>query len=167
MKYRCTGYASLVSLASILCGVPALASDRAMQGESDSETVEMAEAYEANLKLLVAGVRKDTGQADLPIVMGRISSSLLKKTPWNFDQAKTVQAAQEAVAAQDKQVHIINTDQLSTQKDNTHFDTKAQLTLGGQMAGIMIRVLSKEAKPPKKANYVRNWPFSLIDVKRS
>lgn len=126
-----------------------------MQGESDSETVEMAEAYEANLKLLVADVRKQTGQDKLPIVMGRISSSLLKKTPWNFDQAKTVQAAQEAVAAQDEHVYIINTDQLSTRKDNTHFDTKAQLTLGGQMAGIMIRVLANEPKLQRKANYVR------------
>ncbi|MFT6833925.1 MAG: hypothetical protein ACJAZN_004110 [Planctomycetota bacterium] len=113
-----------------------------MQGESDSETVEMAEAYEANLKLLVAEVRKQTGHADLPIVMGRISSSLLKKTPWNFDQAKTVQAAQEAVAAQDAHVHIINTDALSTLKDNTHFDTEAQLTLGSQMADIMLRELA-------------------------
>lgn len=113
-----------------------------MQGESDSETVEMAEAYEANLKLLVAEVRKQTGHADLPIVMGRISSSLLKKTPWNFDQAKTVQAAQEAVAAQDAHVHIINTDALSTLKDNTHFDTEAQLTLGSQMADTMLRELA-------------------------
>ncbi|MEJ6578268.1 MAG: sialate O-acetylesterase [Akkermansiaceae bacterium] len=126
-----------------------------MQGESDSGTVEMAKAYEENLKLLVADVRKQTGNTRLPFVMGRISSSLLKKTPWNFDQAKTVQAAQEAVAGQDEHVHIINTDQLSTREDNTHFDSKAQLTLGGQMAGIMIRVLENEKKLPKKANYLR------------
>ena len=126
-----------------------------MQGESDSGTVEMAKAYEENLKLLVADVRKQTGNTRLPFVMGRISSSLLKKTPWNFDQAKTMQAAQEAVAGQDEHVHIINTDQLSTREDNTHFDSKAQLTLGGQMAGIMIRVLENEKKLPKKANYLR------------
>lgn len=126
-----------------------------MQGESDSETVEMAEAYETNLKLLVADVRKQTGNAKLPFVMGRISSSLLKKTPWNFDKAATVQEAQEAVAADDDHVYIINTDRLSTRKDNTHFDTKAQLTLGGQMAGIMIRVLANEARLPRRADYIR------------
>ena len=49
-----------------------------MQGESDSATLEMAGAYEENLKLLVADVRKQTGNARLPFVMGRISSSLLK-----------------------------------------------------------------------------------------
>jgi len=127
-----------------------------MQGESDSETVEMAEAYEANLKLLIADVRKQTGQAELPFVMGRISSSLLKKTPWNFDQARTVQAAQEAVAAEDKQVHIIHTDALTTKKDNTHFDTKAQLTLGKQMAEVILSLDSDLAaesnRSPKEAD---------------
>ena len=113
-----------------------------MQGESDSETVEMAEAYEANLKLLVADVRKQTRRANLPIVVGRVSSSLLKKTPWNFDQAKTVQAAQEVIAAADPHVHLINTDALSTLKDNTHFNTKAQLTLGKQMGDVMVRELA-------------------------
>ncbi len=126
-----------------------------MQGESDSETVEMAEAYQANLKLLVAGVRKQSGQAALPIVMGRISSSLLKKTPWNFDQAKTVQAAQEVVAAEDAHVHLINTDALSTLKDNTHFDTKAQLTLGSRMAEIMLRELAEDTKSGKETGYIR------------
>jgi hypothetical protein len=128
-----------------------------MQGESDSETVEMAEAYEANLKLLVADVRKQTRRADLPIVVGRISSSLLKKTPWNFDQAKTVQAAQEAVAAEDEHVHIINTDALSTLKDNTHFNTKAQLTLGKQMGDVMVRELAgASGKFHQKANDIKN-----------
>ena len=119
-----------------------------MQGESDSETTEMAKAYEANLKLLVADVRKQTGRPTLPIVMGRISSSLLKKTPWNFDQARIVQAAQEAVAAEDAHVHIINTDALGTLKDNTHFDTEAQLTLGRQMGDIMLRELPRRPQCP-------------------
>lgn len=112
-----------------------------MQGESDSETIEMANAYEENLKRLVADVRKQTNHDTLPIVMGRISSSLLEKTPWNFDHARIVQAAQEAIAAEDGHVYIINTDELSTLKDNTHFDTEAQLTLGGQMGDIMLRAL--------------------------
>jgi hypothetical protein len=112
-----------------------------MQGESDSETTEMANAYEANLKALIAEVRKQTKQAKLPFVMGRISSSLLKKTPWIFDHARIVQRAQESVAAQDERAFIINTDKLSTLKDNTHFDTQAQLSLGNAMADIIIKAL--------------------------
>ena len=112
-----------------------------MQGESDSGTTEMANAYEANLRALIADVRTQTKQSALPFVMGRISSSLLKKTPWNFDHAKIVQQAQEAVAAQDARTYIVNTDDLSTLKDNTHFDTPAQLELGDRMAAIMIEAL--------------------------
>lgn len=114
-----------------------------MQGESDSETVEMAGAYEENLKAMFRDVRQKTGKGKLPIVMGRISSSLLKKTPWNFDHAPVVRKAQEAVAAADPDVSIINTDPLSTLKDNTHFDTAAQLTLGGEMAKLMLEALAK------------------------
>ena len=110
-----------------------------MQGESDSETTEMANAYEENLKVFFESIRKESNQPELPIVMGRISSSLLKETPWVFDQTPIVQNAQEAVAKEDANVHIVNTDQLSTLWDNTHFDTKAQLKLGKKMARIMRR----------------------------
>ena len=119
-----------------------------MQGESDSETLEMANAYEANLKSMFRDVREKTGKEHLPIVMGRISSSLLKKTPWNFDHAAVVQKAQEAVAAADPDVSIIHTDHLSTLKDNTHFDTKAELTLGEEMATRMLQAKAKEKPTP-------------------
>ncbi|MCP4309924.1 MAG: sialate O-acetylesterase [Bacteroidetes bacterium] len=108
-----------------------------MQGESDSETAEMAEAYENNLKIFIQDIRLETESEDLPLVMGRISSSLLKETPWNFDQARIVQNAQERVADGDVNVHIINTDKLPCLEDNTHFNTKAQLKLGKAMARIM------------------------------
>lgn len=101
-----------------------------MQGESDSETLEMANAYADNLEAMFADTRKRTGQAGLPIVMGRISSSLLKKTPWPFDHAMVVQAQQEKVAAADPHVSIVHTDDLPTMKDNTHFNSAGQLTLG-------------------------------------
>ncbi len=42
--------------------------------------------------------------------------------------------------------HIINTDKLSTLEDNTHFDTKAQIKLGKEMARIMIKELGKHEK---------------------
>jgi len=113
-----------------------------MQGESDSETVEMASAYEDNLRVFFTAIRYEMNELDLPIVMGRISSSLLLETPWVFDQAPIVQKAQETVAGSDPNVFIINTDKLSTLWDNTHFDTKAQLKLGKQMAKLMLKALS-------------------------
>jgi|GEM_PF-404037 len=142
-----------------------------MQGESDSETVEMARAYEKNLKELVRDVREKTGHQKLPFVMGRISTSLLKKTPWNFDHAAIVRRGQQAVADADPDVYIIDTDKLSTLKDNTHFDTKAQLTLGDEMATLMLRAIGHERKKnktetPKNHHEIRlkvNWRQMLAD----
>lgn len=109
-----------------------------MQDESDAENIEKAEAYENNLPVLFDDVRKQTGKKELPIVMGRISSSLLRETPWNFDHTKIVQKAQENVATQDEHVFIINTDKLKTLWDNTHFAAKAQIWLGKKMGKIMV-----------------------------
>jgi hypothetical protein len=71
--------------------------------------------------------------------MGRISIGLLRETPWPFDYTKEVQKAQEIVAAQDDNVFIINTDKLKTLKDNTHFNTEAQIWLGKKMGKIMLK----------------------------
>ena len=110
-----------------------------MQGETDSETVELASAYEDNLKVFFDGIRDQTGKKDLPIVMGRISSSILKETPWVFDHAEIVQKGQENVAKEDKRVSIINTDKLKTWTDNTHFDGESQIWLGEKMGKLMLR----------------------------
>lgn len=117
-----------------------------MQGESDSETIEMANAYERNLKTMFADVRAKTGKPHLPIVMGRISCSLLKKTPWNFEHSPLVRKAQEAVAAADPDVAMIDTDALTTLSDNTHFDTQGQTRLGEAMAARMLDLLRRPAQ---------------------
>ena len=112
-----------------------------MQGESDAETMEYASVYAQNLKVFFESVRLKTEKPKLPIVMGRISIGLLRKTPWVFDFAKVVQEQQDMVAKADKNVFIINTDKLKTWKDNTHFNTKSQLWLGKKMGKLMIKAM--------------------------
>lgn len=114
-----------------------------MQGESDAETIEWADAYENNLKTLFTDVRKEMDNTDLPIIMGRISIGLLRKTPWCFDYTERVQEAQDRVAAEDDNTFIINTNNLSTLKDNTHFDTKSQIYLGKKMGKLMVKELDR------------------------
>ena len=112
-----------------------------MQGESDAEFLEWANAYEDNLKILYKDVRLQTGKKDLPIVMGRISIGLLRKTPWNFDFTEVVQAAQDRVAKADKNVRIINTDKLETLEDNTHFNSESNIWLGEKMGKSMLKLM--------------------------
>jgi lysophospholipase L1-like esterase len=113
-----------------------------MQGEGDSETIEMANAYEANLGIMLHDLRETTKTPKLPVVMGRISSGLLKSTKWNFQLSPVVQKAQEAVAAKDPDTHIVPTDDLPLLEDNTHFDTKGQITLGERMADAMLKAIT-------------------------
>ncbi|WP_434036688.1 sialate O-acetylesterase [Formosa sp. 4Alg 33] len=110
-----------------------------MQGESDAETLEWANAYEDNLKVLYKDVRLQMDKPELPIVMGRISIGLLRETPWVFDYTEVVQAAQDRVAKADKHVRIINTDKLETLKDNTHFNSESNIWLGHKMGKLMIK----------------------------
>jgi len=112
-----------------------------MQGESDAETLEWANDYEANLKVLYKDVREQTQKPNLPIVMGRISIGLLRETPWVFDYAEVVQAAQDRVAKADKNVRIINTNKLETLKDNTHFNSESNIWLGKKMGKLMIKAI--------------------------
>lgn len=114
-----------------------------MQGESDAEFLEWANAYEGNLKALFKDVRLRTGKKDLPIVMGRISIGLLRKTPWDFDFTKVVQGGQDRVAAEDKHVRIINTDKLETWEDNTHFNSESNIWLGKKMGRRMLALIRK------------------------
>jgi hypothetical protein len=114
-----------------------------MQGEGDADTIERAEAYERNLLTMLADVREKTAKPELPVVMGRISSSLLKETPWDFDQTPIVQKAQETVAAKEAHTYLVQTDDLTVLKDNTHFDTAGQIKLGERMSAEMLKALAQ------------------------
>lgn len=113
-----------------------------MQGEGDSENIEMANAYEANFGIMLRDLRETTKTPKLPVVTGRISSGLLKSTKWNFEHSPIVQSAQQAVAAKDPDTRIVPTDDLPLLPDNTHFDTKGQITLGERMAEAMLKALA-------------------------
>ncbi|MES2982748.1 MAG: sialate O-acetylesterase [Verrucomicrobiota bacterium] len=117
-----------------------------MQGEGDAEKIERANAYEKNLEILLADVRTQTGKANLPVVLGRISSSLLKETPWSFDHTAIVQKAQETVTTKDPYSWLIPADDLTMLKDNTHFDSAGQIALGERMAKQMLEALAPDKK---------------------
>jgi hypothetical protein len=80
---------------------------------------------------------------ELPVIIGRLSSELLKSKKFNWQFTTTVQAAQEAVAKSDKNVEIINTDDLSQRSDLTHFDAPGQIKLGERFGKAMKKALSK------------------------
>ncbi|MBK1881456.1 hypothetical protein JIN85_03455 [Luteolibacter pohnpeiensis] len=100
-----------------------------MQGESDAVSG-WADLYQANLTAFIADVRLTYG-SNLPFVIGRLSS---KQTSLTSSYLKTVQAAQDAVAAADPLTSIFNTDSFELNSDNLHFSANGQQDMGSAFA---------------------------------
>jgi hypothetical protein len=112
-----------------------------MQGESDSKTQADAEAYQKKLEQFIALMRKETAKPELPFVIGKLSTRILESPKFKMPFVKIVQSAQEAVAKNDKNVHVIDTDDLSQRDDLVHFDQEGQMGLGKRFGEAMIKAL--------------------------
>lgn len=112
-----------------------------MQGESDTKKQNDAQAYEKNLTKLISIMRTETKNADLPVVIGRLTTELLKSKKFDWKFTKTVQTAQEAVAKNVPNVSLINSDALSLRDDFTHFDGPGQVALGELFGKAMTELL--------------------------
>ncbi len=101
------------------------------QGEADSDgnnetPPTNSDAYEQNLKNLIADVRKDVGSPTLPVV-------IVQTGAWaqGLKYGKTVAAAQTAVVKADPNARIVNTADLS---GYFHYDSAAQLIIGERVS---------------------------------
>jgi hypothetical protein len=115
-----------------------------MQGESDAIEDERhaAEAYEVNLNKLIELIRKDLQVPTLDVVIGRISDELAKATQLKFTNLKTVQQAQDQVARNDANVHLIKVDDLHNDTDHIHYLPEGYFTMGNRFAQAMINARS-------------------------
>lgn len=116
-----------------------------MQGESDTAPKEVADAYGANLRALIDAVRKLTGDASLPVVIGQINHA----NQWT----PTVRAAQQSVADDMNGVVLAITDDLprsSHQNDRIHFGTEGICRLGERFAECWVQA-RREVTDPRPA----------------
>ena len=109
-----------------------------MQGESDARNTIFANAYEANLTAFIADVRTRYG-ADLPFVIGQLSSS---QTDLEATNLATVRTAQANVAVGDANVGLLVTDSFSISNDALHFDAAGQIALGEGFAQQYLALTS-------------------------
>lgn len=103
------------------------------QGESDAVVVDgtnYADQYQVNLTRFIADVRA-TFPENMPFVIGRLS---LKQTALDANYRNTIRAAQNAIAAADPRVGIIDTDTFGMKSDNLHFDAAGQQSIGSAFA---------------------------------
>jgi len=108
-----------------------------MQGERDSVFDFMAETYEQNMQAFISCIRRDTGVAGLPFIMGQICPRVINHDTgtYNHTWRRKVQMAQRSVAEKENKVFLIPTDDIP-QSDNLHFDTVGLLELGKRYARI-------------------------------
>ncbi len=120
-----------------------------VQGERDSVFSFMAHAYEDNLAGLLAALRQDTGTAELPFVLGRVSPRMVNLSSLRHQHAyrTIVRDAQVYVTVQDPYAGWVDTDDLPT-GDNLHYTTPGQLLLGRRLAAVWLALRSQAGGQP-------------------
>lgn len=99
-----------------------------LQGESDGHSKQAADNYYTNLKRLIAAIRSDLSDDDLPVVLGKISDSGNEPDGLVWDYGHLVQKAQEKFTKTDSHAAIVrNTYGYS---DKFHYNSDAYIDLG-------------------------------------
>ncbi len=116
-----------------------------MQGESDSDkTEQIANQYYANLKRLMELMKAAFRNADLPIVIGKISDSGddTDGKVWRFGEL--VQYGQEKFALVEPNVAIVRTTNSYKYSDRYHYDNNGFIDLGKQFANSIFLLNTKK-----------------------
>jgi hypothetical protein len=110
------------------------------QGENDTFDAPYAQAYEQNLRDLLADVRAEIGVPTLPVIVVEIGA-------WAKSMAHgaTVARAQQTVVESDPHARLVSTDDLS---GFYHYDPAAQLIIGERVANALKPMLSGGQPPP-------------------
>jgi hypothetical protein len=115
------------------------------QGESDSDKQANADTYGTRLSGMIADLRKDLGQPDLPVVVGQLGE-FLALTPQKHPHSATVQAAIKKIPDTVPHTAFADSAGLGHKGDKLHFSTEAARELGIRFA----RAMTDLQKQPEK-----------------
>nr|XP_043623561.1 probable carbohydrate esterase At4g34215 [Erigeron canadensis] len=100
------------------------------QGESDTDSLHVANCYKLDMENFVHNVRADLGLPDLPIIQVAIASGT---------DAKCIEVVREAQKAIDlPNVVCVDAKGLELKEDNLHLTTEAQVQLGHMLADAYL-----------------------------
>ena len=100
-----------------------------MQGERDARISEAGVDYYANLEHLIASLRRDLGNPDIPFIMGRVNAPAER-----YPALEEVRSAQFRAAEELQNVVLVDTDDLTKWNDNLHYDTVGVTEMGSRFA---------------------------------
>lgn len=107
-----------------------------MQGESDA-TPSYSAAYYTNMTNFIADVRLTVGVAELPFVIGRLSSG---QTALDATHLQIVRNAQSLTDTSYPWVGLVDTDTFGLKTDYLHFDAAGQQSLGYGFADQLLQL---------------------------
>ena len=116
------------------------------QGESDSHE-KSSSKYEAKLHELIARIRAEAGNANLPFIAGQLGQ--FKEKPWN-EFRKEVDAAHRRLPEKISRTAFVSSNGLDHKGDKTHFSTTSARELGKRYAAAYVR-LTKSSQTVKSA----------------
>jgi hypothetical protein len=106
------------------------------QGESDSYTQELAQAYQGKLVRMIQALRDDLGLPNLPFIMGEIGQF---QHP-DFAHVGIINATLRDIAGEVPRTGFVSVPGLTHKGDRSHTDTPSQRRMGKAFAEEMIRV---------------------------
>lgn len=119
-----------------------------LQGETDGARLDSATAYETNLRVFLARLRRDLAFAvpaggALPVVLGRVGPPPARSYP----HQELVRKAQVRVAESVPATAWVDTDDLPRDTDSVHLLAPGVLTLGERWAAAWQRLCASTASP--------------------
>lgn len=113
------------------------------QGESDSDKQANGDSYGTRLTGMIADLRKDLGQPELPVVVGQLGE-FLALTPQKYPHAATVEAAIKKVPDTVPHTGYADSAGLGHKGDKLHFNADAAKELGVRFARAMKDLTKKK-----------------------
>lgn len=112
------------------------------QGESDSKPAS-SKAYEARLHTLIRRLRAESGDKNVPFIVGQLGQ--FPERPWD-ENRKRVDQAHRAVPDKIENTAFVPSDGLKHKGDNTHFSTEAYKELGKRYAKAYLSLIKQTSK---------------------
>ncbi|MDQ2665047.1 MAG: sialate O-acetylesterase [Gemmatimonadota bacterium] len=109
------------------------------QGESDA-TPEHSILYATRLRALIARLRSDLGEPELPFIIGQLGQ--FPRSSWTAARER-VDSAQRAIAATTPNVAFVTSDGLQHRGDNLHFNSASARELGRRYAAAYLDLVRK------------------------
>jgi len=114
------------------------------QGEADSGKADTADTYGTRLAGMIADLRKDLAQPELPVVVGQLGEFLVR-TPTKYTDVDTVRTALKKLPDTVPHTAFADSNGLGHKGDKLHFSAEAQKEFGTRYARAMTG-LQKQKK---------------------